>query len=133
MCGCTLLTTVTRDLSDGTTLRVSCQLVVKAYNENKGGVDLSDQMHRFYTCTHKSSRCWYLRLFWFLLDVAIDSAFILASFETVAGQRKWTNKQFREELATELISKCNMRLQGGRQSQDAILRLTQRHFPKTPR
>ena len=70
-----------------------------------GGVDLSDQMNRFYTCT---SRCWYLRLFWFFLDVAIDNVFILASFETVAGQRKRTNKQFLEELAAELISKYNM-------------------------
>ena len=32
LCGCALLTTVTRDLSDVTTLRVSCQPVVKAYN-----------------------------------------------------------------------------------------------------
>ena len=75
--------------------------------KNMGGVDLSNQMRRFYTCTHKSSHWWYLRLFWFLFNVAIDNTFILVSFETVAGQRKRTNKQFREELATDLISKCN--------------------------
>ena len=83
-----------------------------------------------FTHAHTSHHVAGIFFFWFLLDVDIDNAFILGSFETVAGQRKQTKKQFREELATELISKCNMRQRGGRQSQDAILRLTQRHFPK---
>ena len=62
--------------------------------------------------------------------MAIDNAFILTSVETVAGQHKWTNKQFQEELATEPISKCNVRQQGTHQSQDAPSCVTQRHFPK---
>ena len=33
-----------------------CPDAVKAYNEHMGGVDLADQMRRFYTCTHKSSK-----------------------------------------------------------------------------
>ena len=42
-----------------------------------GGVDIVDQMHRFYTCTHKSSPRSYLWLFWFLLDLTIDTVYIL--------------------------------------------------------
>ena len=41
------------------------------------GVDIVDQMRRFYTCTHKSSSRSYLWLFWFLLDLAIDNVYIL--------------------------------------------------------
>ena len=70
-------TTVPRGLNDGTRIQVSCLYAVRAYNENIGGLDLADQMRRFYTCTHKSSRRWYLRMFWFLVDLAIDNAFIL--------------------------------------------------------
>ena len=64
------------------------------------------------------------------MDVAIDNTFILACFETVAGHSKQTNKQFQEELATELISKCNVWQRGGCQAQDAPSHLTQWHFPK---
>ena len=32
-----------------------CQPEVKAYNESMGGVDLVDQICRFYTCTNKLS------------------------------------------------------------------------------
>ena len=45
-----------------------------------GGVDLADQIHRFYTCSHKSSCQWYLRLFWFLVDVTVDNVFVLETF-----------------------------------------------------
>ena len=54
--GCSTYTTVPRGLPDGTRIQVACPEAVKAYNEHMGGVDLADQMCRFYTCTHKSSR-----------------------------------------------------------------------------
>ena len=71
--GYTTHTTVPRGLWDGSRTMVSCPEAVKAYNEHMGGVDLADQMRRFYTCTHK----WYFWLFWFLLDLAIDNAYVL--------------------------------------------------------
>jgi len=125
-------TTVPRGLSDGTRINVSCPHGVMAYNESMGGVDLADQMRRFYTCSRKSSQRWYLRLFWFLLDVAIDNAFILESFrpDRTPAPRRRTHKDFREELATELLSKFSSRKHSGRQVQDAPARLVQRHFPK---
>ena len=122
---------VPRGLSDGTRTQIACPQAVKAYNENMGGVDLADQMYKFYSCTCKSSRRWYLQLFWFLVDLAIDNAFILESFrpDRMPGQHKRKNKDFRKELATELLSKYSSWQRSGRQVQNAPARLTQRHFP----
>ena len=53
---------VSRSLNNGTSIRVSCQPAVVAYNEFMGGVDLGDQIRRFNSCTHKSTRRWYLCL-----------------------------------------------------------------------
>ena len=102
---------------------------MKAYNENMRGVHLADQMHKFYTCTHKSSRRWYLRLFWFLLDVAVDNAFILeCSLRPAGGRRK--HIEFCKELATHLLSMHNSWQHAGRQVQNAPARLMQRYFSK---
>ena len=68
---------------------------------------------------------WYFRLFWFLVDLAIDNAFVLECW--FHDMRK--NKQFRKELAMELLSKYSSRKIIGRQVQDAPARLMQRHFP----
>ena len=61
-----------------------------------GSVDLADQMCKFYTCTHKSSRKWYLWLFWFLVNLAIDSAYILECCiqDRTPGQSRHNNKVF---------------------------------------
>ena len=128
--GCSTWATVPRGLSDGTLTRIACPQAVKAYNENMGGVDLAGQMHMFYTCTHKSHR-WYLRLFWFLVDLAVDNAFILESFrrDRMPAQCKRKNKDFRKELATELLSKYSSQQCSGRQVQNAPAWLMQRHFP----
>ena len=56
------------------------QLPLKAYNSNMGGADLADQIHCVYTSSNRSSRRWHLRLFWLLLDLAVDNAIILANF-----------------------------------------------------
>ena len=81
--------------------------------------------------THKSSCKWYLRLFWFLIDLAIDNAFVLECTvcERAPGLLKRKNKHFHKELATELLSKHNSQFQRGRQVQNAAARLMQQHFP----
>ena len=119
-----------RGLPDGTRTQVSCPQAVKAYNENMGGVDLADQMRRFYTCTHKSSRRWYLRLFWFLVDLAVDNAYILeCCMREKTGLSRRTNLIFRKKLATELLSMHSSRSHSGRQAQNVPARLVQWHFP----
>ena len=113
-----------RGLPDGTWIQVACPEAVKAYNEHMGFVDLADQMHRFYTCTHKSSCKWGLQLFWFLLDLAIDNAYILEHCiqDRTPGQRRHNNKLFRKELATELLSKYSLQKVAGCQLQNTPAR-----------
>ena len=70
-----------------------------------GSVNLADQIRRFYTYTHKSSRKWYLRLFWFLVDLAINNAYIIESFWWQHENRfKHKNKEYYKQLDTELLS-----------------------------
>ena len=55
---------VSRRLPDGSCIDVACPLAIKLYNQNMGGVDLADQMRKYYACTRRSRTRWYMRLFW---------------------------------------------------------------------
>ena len=44
-----------------------------------GGVDLADQKRKLYSTSQKSKVKWYMRLFYYLLDVAVVNAHILES------------------------------------------------------
>ena len=87
-------------------------------------------MLRFYTCTHKSSRKWYFRLFWFLVDLAVDNTYVLECLfrDRTPGQGRCRNKQFCKELATELLSKYSSQEIPGCQVQNAPARLIQQYF-----
>ena len=50
------------------TIEVRCPACVKGYNINMGGVDLSDQKRKTLSCSRKSIK-WYMRLFWFVVDI----------------------------------------------------------------
>ena len=77
--------------------------VVVLYNSNMGGVDLADQMHKYYTIGRSSCK-WYKYLFWFLIDLSICNAFILCNFFR-QGQGKGKLKQaaFRTNLAMRFV------------------------------
>ena len=128
---CTTYTTVPMDLPDETQINISCPEAIKAYNEHMGGVDLADQMRRFYTCIHKSSCRWYLQQFWFIIDLAIDNAYILECCiqDRTPCQGRHNNKPFHKKLATELLSKHSSQKIVGHQVQNAPARLSQWHFP----
>ena len=74
---------------------------------------------------------WYFRLFWLLVDLAVDNAFVLECWfcDRTPGLVRHKNKQLCKELITELLSKYSSRRYAGRQVQDAPARLMQRHFP----
>ena len=44
-----------------------------------GGVDLADYRRKLYSSLRKSKVKWYMRIFYFLLDVAVVNAHILES------------------------------------------------------
>ena len=70
--------TVTRRNLDGSLTQVNCPqaVAVAVYNRYMGRVDFSDQMKRYYAYDRKS-RCWWLRLFYHLIDICVVNAYIL--------------------------------------------------------
>ena len=114
---------VSRRLPDGSCIDVACPLAVKLYNQNMGGVDLADQMRKSYACTRRSRTRWYMRLFWFFLDLAIINAYILESVSPnhvppiarTGQQKKQYRSQldFRKQLVTELIGDHSSRASRG--------------------
>lgn len=121
------VTTVARKNSDGSRTEVTCPSAVKLYNVNMGGVDLADQKRKAYSCTRKSTK-WYMRLFWFLVDVSIVNAHILESESQ--NCKKKSQKDFRLELSSHLISCHSSRRKRGRPSDSSpVVRFTERHFP----
>ena len=104
---------------------------------NMGGVDLADQKRKAYSCTRKSTK-WYMRLFWYLVDIAIVNGHILQleswnyrkQSQKDFQYRKQSQKDFRLELASHLVSCHSSRRKRGRLSDASpVVRFTERHFP----
>lgn len=68
------------------------------YNRNMGGVDLSDQLIKYYNVLKKTKKWWKV-LFFHFIDIAIVNGFIL--YKTSGGTLD--QKSFRQEIAFELI------------------------------
>lgn len=127
ICNPSETTTVVRKNPDGSRSDVKCPSSVKLYNANMGGVDLADQKRKMYSCTRKSKK-WYMRLFWYLVDIAIVNSHILESESTNHATRP--QKDFRLELATQLLSYHSSRRKRGRPSgASPSARYNERHFP----
>jgi len=70
------------------------------YNQQMGGVDLSDQFIGYYQTIHKTRKYWKT-LFFHMIDVMVTNAFLLYR-EHMPSTVKVTHKKFRELLVTEL-------------------------------
>lgn len=122
-----IVTSVKRKQQDGSVMEVSCPTCVKGYNKFMGGVDLCDQKRKLLSCSRKSTK-WYMRLFWFLIDICIVNAFILEQ-QSSDPDTKRTQKQFRLELASHYIHLTVARKRTGRPRALPLKeRLTARHF-----
>jgi len=78
------------------------------------GVDRADQMRTEYP-SYRTSRKWWVYLFWFLFDTAITNAFVLMKEspnhqkKTKTGKEKrLTLLEFRMNLAKQLIDKLRV-------------------------
>ena len=69
--------TVTHRQRDGSTAEVSCPSALLTYTKYMGGVDLGDQLHKYYSVRLKCNKN-YKYFFWFIFDVSITNAFILS-------------------------------------------------------
>ena len=119
--------TVLRGTQDGSRIPVPCTQSIILYSTYMGGVDRGDQLRGCYRCRTKS-RKFYKYIFYFLLDVAITNAFILIKNHTSKGS-KMTIKDFRLELASELIGDYYSHRRRGRTSSSSIRSLPLLHFP----
>ena len=94
-----------------------------------GGVDLSDlsdQKRKTLYCSRKSIK-WYMRLFWFVVDIYVVNAHIIE--QKSHHHKKRTQKAFRLALGSELLKVANARKRQGRpRKSPAAVRLTERHF-----
>ena len=61
---------VTRRERDGSQVSLSCPTAILTYTKYMGGVDLGDQLRKYY-CVH---------IFWCMFDCCITNAFILSKF-----------------------------------------------------
>lgn len=97
---------VNRRQRDGSIVEVPSVPVVKSYNNNMGGVDLSDQLRGYYMTGRKSKK-WWRCLVWFLVDVSIVNAHILERLSL--NHRNRTQLAFRLELVRDLIGDFSSR------------------------
>nr|XP_039253826.1 piggyBac transposable element-derived protein 4-like [Styela clava] len=108
-------------------VEIPCPPLLKDYNKYMGGVDLSNQMRKYYNLTRKS-RVWYRKIFSYLLEVAVHNARVV--FENLAGQR-CGGGEFRMELVVALIGSHRASLRHGVLTPASITRLHNvgSHFP----
>ena len=123
-----LHTTVPRKQKDGRHQDVSCPLPVKLYNQHMGGVDLADSRRKLYSCSRKLRR-WWMRLFYFLVDVSVINSHVLTQESPQCF--KLSLKEYVLKLAGEMMSQHNSRKRKGRPSGDGPPsgRFCDRHFP----
>ena len=97
------------------------------YNSKMGGVDRNDQLRGYYNIEIKS-RKYYKYLFYAALDIAITNAFAKSKF--FPSLKKKNLKEFRVQLANELIGNYNSRKRRGRPNQSQPVRgFSPMHFP----
>ena len=120
--------TVQRRAKDGSRQTVKCPKSVKLYNQFMGGVDMADARRKSYSCSRKSRR-WWLRLFYFLVDVSVVNSYVLAQESPLFPAM--TLKDFIVSLAEELLSSYNSRKRPGRTFVTAppSVRFCERRFP----
>ena len=121
------ISTVSRKQKDGSSLDINCPTAITNYNNKMGGVDRNDQLRGYYNIEVKS-RKFYKYLFYAALDVAITDTFIMCKFFPTLKQKNL--KEFRVQLANELIGNYNTRKRRGRPSQSqGVSGFSSQHFP----
>ena len=117
--------TVQRREHNGSKTDVPCPAAVELYNRYMGGVERNDQLRQYYHVRTKS-RKFYRYIFWFLFEVVFANAYILHS--NYSGVEKKPFKEFRLQVARDLIGDYNSRKRAGRATLPPIT-LPLRHFP----
>ena len=122
--------TVSRRERDGSVVDVSVPSAILTYTKYMGGVDLGDQLRKYYSVRLKCVKN-YKYFFWFLFDVCITNAFILSKLcnHSHTSHDAGRLKAFRVSLAQSLIGSYNSRQRAGRRSTVAIVQPTSAPTP----
>lgn len=120
---------VSRKSKQGDVRQVRAPSIIPEYNQNMNGVDHADQLRTEYS-TYRTSRKWWLYLFWFLFDTAVTNGLIMLKEsvphrrQTKSGRPKeWTMIDFRTNLAKQLIGEFTDNQRA------ALTTLSAGHFP----
>jgi hypothetical protein len=93
-------------------LRVPCPTIVTTYNKYMGGVDLMDQKKVSYETDRKSKIKYYLRIFFDLLDIAVNNShcvYVQVNEERNSENKSTTPLQYRQMIARGLIGRYSNR------------------------
>ena len=99
-------TTVSRKNKDGTTSEVSAPTVASEYRKYMGAVDKADMLKSLYETDRKSSR-WYLRIFFYFLDVSVVNAYVI--HKCLKNTPKLGLKQFKRDVIAGLIGSAGFK------------------------
>nr|CAI5851626.1 unnamed protein product [Callosobruchus analis] len=75
---------------------------VVVYNDHMSGIDRCDQMTSTY-CSPRKTICWYKKVLFYLLDVAVWNSFYLYRKYCKENSKKYTFMQFGDILITALL------------------------------
>ena len=79
---------------------ISRPLAIQLYNNNMGGVDLADQRRLHCNSSLKGLHRWWLKLFFYVLDVGTSNALVLFNEAT---EKSYNIVQFKKELVYTFI------------------------------
>jgi Transposase IS4 len=104
---------------------------VQEYNTNMRAVDIFSQLQSYASIGRKQFR-WWPKLAWFLFDIAIMNAYVL--YTRQHPDEKISKRQFRIQLAQELVASFTSRKRKGRPTQEATEHTgdTTMHIPWNP-
>ena len=114
---------VLRRERDGSLVELSCPTAILAYTKYMGGVDLGDQLRKYYSVRLKCRKN-YKYIFWFIFYVCITNSFILSKFCNSTSQPTKEDsrlKTFRAHLAESLIGSYTSRQRAGRPRSQGVV------------
>lgn len=100
--------TIQRTQKDGSKAPITCPLAIEQYTKCMGGVDRLDHFRSSYSIGRKSTKKNWIRLFWFMFEVACINAYIV--YTITHTKTSSSHRDFRLKLARGLIDNFTIRL-----------------------